>query len=302
MPPIHQAARPRFFNMCMSGAKPQHGHFLEYIMSITNIFVQVGFLWGSYLFLSSDENDLKLGDALFIVGSVITFVFAAYNLIESRAHWQHYYMAEREDRIEFWESSMFFFAGLVFMVGSFFYWPGIYNWWYADADESTINDLEESGEAHGARCFIAGSVMFLIASMFNAIGLGMNKEEAAKNDVAVWTHYIHIAGLMCSQLGSVLFVAGSWMYRPAIGGACPDFTERYEGAAQAGEPVAERACESTGSFGTKLYIWGSLLYLIEALLGFTNSALKHQYLNEGKVGHKEMPESGSDVEDPLTMS
>jgi len=285
---MHVAQRPRYFNMCVTGAKPAHGHFLEYAMSVINILVQVGFLVGSYLFMSSEESDLMIGDTLFIVGSVITFVFAFYNLIESRAHWMNYYKAEREDRIEFWESAMFFFAGLVFMVGSFFYWPGIYNWFYEGETPTYINDMEESGEAHGARCFITGSVMFLIASMFNAIGLGMNKEEAEKNPVAVVSHYIHVAALFNSQMGSVLFVAGSWMYRPAIGSACPDFSARYEGEAQNGEIVAEHACETTGMFGTKLYIIGSAMYLIEALLNFTNSALKHKYCNDGKVGHKTM--------------
>lgn len=285
----------------MTGAKPQHGHFLEYVMSVINIGVQIGFLIGSYLFLSSDEDDLKVGDTLFIIGSIITFVFAAYALFESRHHWENYYMAEREDRIEFWESAMFFFAGLVFMVGSFFYWPGIYDWWYAGQDQTYINNMEESGEAHGARCFIGGSVLFLIASMFNGIGLGMNKEEEAQNPVAVITHYIHLAALINSQMGSVLFVAGSWMYRPIIGSACPDFNARYEGEAQEGQIVAEHACETTGSFGTKLYIIGSAMYLIEALLNFINSALKHKYCNDGKLGHKEMPAESGD-EDLLNES
>lgn len=296
------AQRPRFFNLCMSGAQPQHGHFLEYAMSVINILVQAGFLWGSYLFLSSDEDDLKLGDTLFIAGSVITFVFAGFTLIESRAHWENYYMAEREDRIEFGEAAMFFFAGLIFMVGSFFYWPGIYNWWYGGEDmeaselQTYINDMEESGEAHGARCFIAGSFMFLIASMFNAIGLGMNKEEAEENPVSVVTHYIHIAALFNSQMGSVLFCAGSWMYRPVIGGSCSDFGVRYEGAAQEGQIVAEHACQSTGEFGTQLYIIGSAMYLAEAILNFINSALKHKYCNDGKVGHKSVE---SDAENSM---
>jgi len=296
MPPVHVATRPRFFNMCISGAKPQHGHFLEYAMSVINILVQVGFLWGSYLFLSSDEASLKLGDCMFIAGSVITFVFALYALIESRAHWKNYANAEREDRIEFWESTMFFFAGLVFLVGSIFYWPGIYTWWYAGEAESYINEMEEGGEAHGARCFVGGSVLFLIASLFNGIGLGMNKEENELNPMMTVVHYIHIAALFNSQMGSVLFVAGSWMYRPIIGGEdCADFNARYEGGAQEGEPVAEHACQSVGSFGTQLYIIGSAMYLIEALLNFTNSALKHKFCNDGKVGNKEELQE-SDVE------
>jgi len=297
MPPLHVAQRPRFFNLCCQGATPQHGHFLEYGMSVTNILVQVGFTWGSYLFLSSNPTDLRIGDCLFIAGSVITFMFALFSLIESRKHWENYKQAEREDRIEFWESSLFFFAGLVFLVGSLFYWPGIYGWWYSGEDESFISSMEESGEGHGAGCFVAGSVLFLMASMFNGIGLGMNKEENEQNDMARMVHYIHLGALICSQMGSVLFVAGSWMYRPIGGSGCPDFDPRYEGEAQEGEPVAEHACETTGTFGTWLYIYGSLLYLTEALLNFTNSALKHKYCNDGKVGHKaEKEEPGSDTE------
>lgn len=215
-------------------------------------------------------------------------MFAVFHLVESSAHWTNYFAAEREDRIEFWETTMFFLAGLIFMVGSFFYWPGLYDWWHEGETEHAIHEAEEFGEALGAYLFVTGSVLFLIASMFNAIGLGMNKEEKEKNPISVKTHYIHLCGLTCSQLGSVLFVAGSFMYRPAIGSPCPDYTARYEGAAQASEPVAAHACETTGSFGTHLYIYGSILYSIEAILGFVNSILKGAYANDEKCGHKEV--------------
>lgn len=294
MPPMHVAARPRFFNMCMKNAEPRHGHFIEYAMGVTNILVQLGFIWGSYLFLSSDDGDLRLGDTFFILGSVITFAFALYALVESRAHWEHYQQAEREDRIEFWESVLFFLAGLVFLLGSLFYWPGIYKWWYADQEETVINNMEENGEGKGAGCFIAGSILFLMASMFNAIGLGMNKEENEQNDNMRVVHYVHLLALLCSQLGSALFIAGSIMYRPILGSVCPDFDPRYEGAAQAGEPVAEHACETSGEMGTYLYIYGSILYLIEALLNFFNTAFKHLKCDSDKVGHKEQQEEEED--------
>lgn len=260
-------------------------------MSIINTLVQFGFLWGSVLFLSSDEADLKLGDELFITGSVITFVFAGYNLIESRNHWMNYYGAEREDRIEFWEVAMFFLAGLVFMVGSFFYWPGIYEWWCGEECTHTeINDLEFSGESWGAFLFVMGSLMFVCASMFNAIGLGMNKYEEDQTDkVAVIVHYIHLIALISSQLGSTCFVIGSFLYRPVFP-ACPALQEpRYAGAAQTGQEEAKAACTSTGEAGTYLYIYGSAFYCLEALLNFTSSALKGAS-NSEKVGHKAIPE------------
>lgn len=255
-------------------------------MSIINLLVQVGFLWGSYLFLSSDEDDLKRGDILFIVGSVITFVFAAYNLVESRAHWLNYYDAEREDRIEFWEVAMFFLAGLVFMVGSFFYWPGIYDAWCGEAcTETDINDMEFNGESWGAFLFVMGSLMFVCASMFNAIGLGMNKYEEERDDqVAVAVHYIHLVALISSQLGSTAFVVGSFLYRPVFP-ACPELTERYAGEAQTGQEEAEAVCTSTGTAGTWLYIYGSFFYVLEAILNLVSSALKHGSGSE-KEGHK----------------
>lgn len=261
-------------------------------MSIINTLVQFGFLWGSYLFLSSDEGDLKVGDVLFIVGSVITFVFAAYNLIESRNHWMAYYDAEREDRIEFWEVSLFFVAGFVFMIGSFFYWPGVYEWWCGggvDCTEHVIGELEFNGESWGAFLFVMGSLMFLGASMFNAIGLGMNKfEDDINNTVAVTVHYIHLVALVASQLGSTCFVVGSFLYRPVFP-ACPSLTERYAGAAQTNQTRAEEVCESTGTAGTWLYIYGSGLYCLEAVLNFISSALKSAYFkDDGKVGHKEI--------------
>jgi len=234
---------------------------------------------------------LRFGDTLFILGSVITFAFALFNMVESRAHWKDYANAEREDRIEFWETLMFFLAGCVFLAGSIFYWPGIFAWWYQGQTETYINDAEEHGEGVGAYCFVSGSTLFLIASMFNAIGLGMNKEEAEENRISVITHYIHVVALMCSQCGSVLFVAGSLMYRPGVGGSCADYNARYEGAAQVGEVAAAHACVSTGTFGTNLYIYGSVLYLIESLLGFVNSILKGSYLaDDDKVGHKTVEE------------
>lgn len=289
MPPMHAAQRPRFFHLCIKGSTPQHGHCIEYTMSIINTLVQFGFLWGSYLFLG-DEDDLRFGDVLFILGSFITFVFAAYNLIESRNHWLNYYAAEREDRIEFWEVSMFFLAGLVFFVGSLFYWPGVYqNWICQGCTETAVNDWEFWGESWGAFLFVMGSLMFVCASMFNAIGLGMNKYEDDQTDpVAVRVHYIHLIALISSQLGSTCFVVGSFLYRPVFP-ACPALTERYAGQAQTGQEVAEEACESTGTAGTWLYVYGSYFYILEALLNFTSTALKGASSNE-KVGHKAVPD------------
>jgi len=66
-------------------------------------------------------------------------------------------------------------------------------------------------------------------------------------------------------------------------------TERYTGEAQTGQDVAEEACESTGTAGTWLYIYGSCFYCLEALLGFAATAFKTGD-KSAKVGHKAIPE------------
>merc|ERR1712127_598139 len=82
------------------------------------------------------------------------------------------------------------------------------------------------------------------------------------------------------------FVVGSFLYRPVFP-ACPSLSVRYAGSAQVGEETAERVCESTGDFGTRLYIAGSVMYLTEALLAFVCCALKGQFqIDDNKVGNK----------------
>merc|ERR1719453_1338870 len=117
----------------------------------------------------------------------------------------------------------------------------------------------------------------------------MNKYEEERDDqVAVAVHYIHLIALISSQLGSTCFVVGSFLYRPVFP-ACPSLTERYAGAAQTNQTRAEEVCESTGAAGTWLYIYGSGLYCLEAILNFTSSSLKSAYFkDDGKVGHKEI--------------
>merc|ERR1719453_2102305 len=124
----------------------------------------------------------------------------------------------------------------------------------------------------------------------------MNKYEEERDDqVLVAIHYIHLAALISSQLGSTCFVVGSFLYRPVFP-ACPALTERYAGEAQAGQEVAEAACTSTGTAGTWLYIYGSVFYVLEALLNLVASALKHGSGSE-KEGHKLVAEESEEDEE-----
>jgi hypothetical protein len=238
---------------------------------------------------------LKWGDALFIVGSVITFVFAAHTLFESRQHWIHYGDAEREDRVEFLEVAMFFMAGLIFMLGSFFYWPGIYDWWCGEnCDPTRLENMEFNGESWGAFLFILGSVGFSLAAMLNAMGMGLNKQEQSQEPLLQVCHYLHVVALLCAQIGAVMFTCGSFLYRPQINegnNGCAEHMERYaEGDTTATHPETAHVCQSAGAYGTTLYIVGSICYVIEAFLNFTCSVLKGNYVNDNRLGNKPVDE------------
>lgn len=150
-------------------------------------------------------------------------------------------------RNEFLEQMNFLVAGIVFFIGSLLYMPGIYG---------TNQEMKELGAQIGSYCFIAGSLGFVMATFFSAIGMAAdpNHQNLQPGSVKTYCHYLHIMGLACSQLGSVLFVTGSVLYRPIFA---------Y------GENVAADA-------GTRYYIVGSMLYTFEALLCLKVTYLKHK--------------------------
>ena len=73
----------------------------------------------------------------------------------------------------------------------------------------------------------------------------------------------------------MFFFTGSFLYRPGLANRCEE----------AGG-VAADWCTSSSDTGTWLFVVGSLLYLIESLLSFASSAMKHKYGDE-EVNQKE---------------
>jgi len=241
-------------------AEPEHGHHMEYVVAWLGVAVNIGFIIGSVCFLSRwPIAVIFFGDWFFVIGSAITVCLSIYAIHESHALEKFSEMLRltggenRLMRNEFLEQLNFLGSGIIFFIGSLLYMPGI----YGDNQE-----MKEYGAALGAYCFITGSMGFVMASFFSAIGMASdpNHQNLQPGSIKMYCHYLHIMGLACAQIGSVFFVTGSVLYRPIFA---------------FGQDVAADA-------GTRYYLVGSVLYTIEALL-----CLKVCYLKSSMDGHEE---------------
>jgi len=241
-------------------AEPEHGHHMEYVVAWLGVAVNIGFIIGSVCFLSRwPIAVIFFGDWFFVIGSAITVCLSIHAIHESHALEKFSEMLRltggenRLMRNEFLEQLNFLGSGIIFFIGSLLYMPGI----YGDNQE-----MKEYGAALGAYCFITGSMGFVMASFFSAIGMASdpNHQNLQPGSIKMYCHYLHIMGLACAQIGSVFFVTGSVLYRPIFA---------------FGQDVAADA-------GTRYYLVGSVLYTIEALL-----CLKVCYLKSSMDGHEE---------------
>lgn len=246
--------RPRVYHKIVNKeAEPEHGNHMEFVVAWLGVVVNVGFVIGSVCFLSRwPIAVIFFGDWFFVIGSAVGVILSMHAIHESHAlekFGELLHLTGNENRLmrnEFLEQLNFFGAGIVFFIGSLFYMPGI----YGDNQE-----LKEYGAALGAYCFIAGSMGFVMATFFSAIGMASdpNHQNLQPGTIKMYCHYLHIMGLACSQIGSVFFVTGSVLYRPIFA---------------FGQNIAADA-------GTRYYIVGSVLYTIEALLCLKVCYLKH---------------------------
>lgn len=252
MAPCHASLRRKLYQRLRSGALPQHGHCLEYFFVIVNLAVSVAYVYGSWTFLYEDLT--SQGAWIFIVGSYTIFAIQLCHIVEERHYMKHVLCAGKRDPVaarhanaELMEHINYAIAAFLFAGGSFFYMPGM------PGDVFIKSSL-------GSALFIAGSFSFVLASFFNSLGLAANKDNSKFTDVYVTCHYLYVTALMCSQCGSIMFFAGSVLYRPELSNSCSSAT-----------------CTSPTTLGTYFYILGSCLYLVEATSCFLTSALKHTF-------------------------
>lgn len=301
----HAPTRPKLYHQhtrsMLSGgektdrAKPQHGHAAEYFLGVVGIVVNVMYLIGSIAFLEGFPSWVgKMGDWLFIVGSVVTVIQASWSAHEAYVMWSHpdFLLDEsfinqycKKERLadEVAENLHFVISSVIFFVGALFFMPGIY-----DDDES-----EQYGHEAGAWCFIIGSFGFVLASYWNACGLAaeFGQRYAAGSRESRCVRLASIS-LCFAMVGGVFFVSGSFLYRPGYGKDCSDsrrlptsllgsgtalrafarhrssggFLHARRLAADTPAARAADLCLDAAQNGTWLYIIGSSLFLVQSLM------------------------------------
>jgi len=209
----HVPLRPKFFHLKPALQKDSktstavHGHFAEYVAGSLSVCTNTMFVVGSICFFDGWPLWVAyLGDWLFIVGSLLTLLLAAWAMCESWLAHKHRDADEKQKhRDELMENLNYVIASIIFTVGSVFFMPGIY----------TGQKQEFAGHEAGAWCFIVGSFGFVLASYWNA--LGMASEHGYRHPpstAAASCIQLSKVSLCLSMIGGVLFVTGSFLYRP----------------------------------------------------------------------------------------
>ena len=224
------------------------------------------FLAGSICFFSSDL--MVIGAILFLAGSLVFTVLSALNVCEQRAYQAHYESdaqllsagaagpsSEQGTAERLLENGCYFLGSIAFVAGSMLY----VHRFYAEVKDEQI----------GAWLFVWGSVVFTIASYANALGMpyifsqqhwrGMTIRFPV--EVKRLAYRLAATALCCAQLGSVCFVTGSYLYRPALATKCAEHDDN-------------EVCVSSMPQGTLLYVVGSALYLVQSFLNLAACVVK----------------------------
>lgn len=297
-----------------------------YVNETIMILAGLTFVWGSVCFYPGPFEDYQGGCILFIIGSAVYLFKSVQNMMKQvRKHGWRRIHKDIEHYAEFSENVCYVAACLIFCIGCVLFWPGIYQ-------GNETNKLR--GEIIAAWCFIIGSLGFVIASFFNAILLSRTDTfKALPGAIGKKCYILGCYSLLCSQLGAVLFVSGSFMYRPGYNTHCDrnlEIHKRWKHLAtgmnngtvgsfdEALEVMADRMnrdsgvlealipevewCVNVMNDGTRLYIIGSLLYLVQSLIYLRITWIKQEAKDAKERGESEEDDestSACDSEDLL---
>lgn len=246
----------RLYHFCCKGAEPEPGHCMDHFICFTNILVQLAFIYGSWCFFSwQSEDTVKIGDSIFLLGSLFTFVTCVHSMRESKFRVKQFITmalvtnSEAEgERDEACENCMFVLAAVFFAGGGMCYWPGI-------TDGMSGEEAERTYQV-GAYCFCTGSLGFLLAAYYNATGMAACAGRVPMSPKDWNIHYIKQTALLFSILGSVAFLMGSYLYRPGLSNNTCDRGSNFG------------FCVDVADSGTNLYVVGSCMYFLDASLAY----------------------------------
>lgn len=262
--PVQVELRQRLFHFCVGRSpKPQHGHGTEYAVELSFILANLLFVAGSICFFDSETR--YVGALCFLAGSGIFAVLAAVNMLEQQAFRAHFVSehqllgapeAGEHALPRALENGCYFVASLLFVLGSLLY---VHRFYYEVKDEEI-----------GAWLFIWGSLGYALASYFNALDIPhvFAKEQHWRGldvnfppEVTRAAYRLAAVALCCTQIGSICFVTGSYLYRPALATKCAEHDD-------------DEVCVSSLPQGTWLYTIGSVLFLVQSFLNLRACVLK----------------------------
>lgn len=229
MPSRHVSTRPKIefhrmaSNLGLAAAKEEQEEEAfeakhDYVLGFLSFAFNTMFIVGSFLFLG-DTLQVKIGDWLFIIASVGVFVVAGWTVLEHIAAGKGGTLDEHL-RDETAESLHFMGSAFIFAVGSILFMPGLYG---------SNATAEFWGEETGAWMFCVGSLGYLSAAYWNALGLGASRAQSRKGAGATDPEvaeaedrcsYIASVELWILLTGSALFTVGSFLYRPSLETNC----------------------------------------------------------------------------------
>jgi len=151
------------------------------------------------------------------------------------------------------ETSMYAIAGILFAMGTWMFLPI----WKDDTATWDWNTV-------GAWLFIIGSFGFVYAGLNSALNLRYDPLFDKIRVCGYNPYYLAREAVTSGLCGSVLFVVGSFYFRPAGYYECPD-------------EVSIRWCSSTASTGAWCFIIGSCCFVWQSFLALLGGLLTHSH-------------------------
>jgi len=258
----------------------------EYTVLALGILTNFIFVIGCVLFFEYFSPRVNnIGLTLFLIGSLMNVMLSGYVM------WEHRHARESFEgvaRDEFLEHLLYVGSGILFAAGSVLWFP----LWGDDETHIFV------GHASSAWCFIWGSLVLVLASVWNAFGLVDEhlKKDELPTPTEIMCRRLAAIALCCTAVGGALFVAGSFMFRPAFENDCvaekravgheesPSRWRRgdHVGFLQAGasiwdppDPSRVKAgsrveltamCLGIINQGTWVYLWGCMLFFAQSLI------------------------------------
>lgn len=230
----------------------------EFALDVLGIILNTMYLVGSIFFLPGQPAHLyRIGIWLYIIASTGVTILAIKAVWESRNKYKAALKADEDDdtRHELCETVLYAVAGFVFAVGTWLFLP-----------EFQSAAIAWDANTAAAWLFIIGSFAFVFAGINNALNLRHDRAGLTET-----SYRLAETSLLFAISGSVLFVVGSFYFRPSGYSEC---TPEEEGGS------TEHWCQSSTETGVVCFIVGSCLFVMQAIMVMIGAFVTHNGLKK----------------------